>query len=168
MVNSYELAEMTEVGYRNLLFELGSEMNNDPDIEHEINRLKFICGNKIPEERRREITDVFTWFKELEKSGNLGIDNLELLKEVLVVLKKHSCLEKVVAFEADRQRATLAVQLPRIYVEGSRQAVPIAVGEVVMEQRDGGMNLNLKLALKFISCNIRRFWGSFVATRTLI
>ena len=149
---------MSKIGYKNLLFELGTEIRSDPEIE--LDRLKFICDDRIPEERLAEIKDVFTWFTELENSGNLGIDNLELLKEVLLVLKKHSCLEKVVAFKADRQRATLAVQLPRIPVEGSRQALDavsegqsnlvVATPGVVLEQRDGGMNLKLKLTLKFI------------------
>ena len=152
---------MSNIGYRNLLYELEKEIRSDPEIE--LDRLKFICGDRIPEERLGVIRDVFTWFMELENNANLGIDNLELLKEVLLVLKKHSCLEKVVAFEADRQRATLAVQLPRSCVEGSGQALDAArEGEgnlvvatpgqpgVVLEQRDGGMNLKLKLTLKFI------------------
>ena len=109
---------MSNIGYRNLLYELGTEIRSDPEIE--LDRLKFICVDRIPEERLGEIKDVFTWFMELENNANLGINNLELLKEVLEELQKHSCLEKVVAFEAKRQRAILPVQLPRISVEGLR------------------------------------------------
>ena len=149
---------MSKIGYKNLLYKLGTEIRSDPEIG--LDQLKFICGDRIPEERLEEIKDVFTWFMELENSGNLGIDNLELLKEVLEELQKHSCLEKVVAFEAKRQRAMLPVQLPRISVEGSGQALDaasegesnlvVATPGVVLEQRDGGMNLKLKLTLKFI------------------
>ena len=149
---------MSQIGYKNLLYKLGTEIRSDPEIG--LDQLKFICDDRIPKERLEAITDVFTWFTELENSGNLGIDNLELLKEVMEELQKHSCLEKVVAFEAKRQRAILPVQLPRVSVEGSGQALDaaregegnlvVATPGVVLEQRDGGMNLELKFALKFI------------------
>ena len=95
----YEV-EMTETSYKSLLCEVGEEISNSPNIK--MDRLKLICGDKIPEERHREINSVFDLFKELENSGKLGIDNLGVLKQLLVVLKKTSCWGKVAAFEEER------------------------------------------------------------------
>ena len=92
---------MTEVDYKGLLYVLEADLKNEVDLRW----LVFVCGDRIPEERREDIKDVLDWFKELENSGNLGIDNLGFLKEVLDGLQEYSCSEKLVAFEAKRQRA---------------------------------------------------------------
>ena len=81
---------MTNAGYENLLYELGTELTRDPEIE--LKRLVYICRKKIPAERREVINDIFELFDELEKSGDLSIDNLSFLKEVLAELSKHDLL----------------------------------------------------------------------------
>lgn len=88
---------MADVEYKNLLYELGKELNNDPEVELE--RLKYICGKKISRETRGDISDVLVLFERLEEGGNLGIDNLSFLKRILKVLRKDHLLAKVVAFE---------------------------------------------------------------------
>ena len=89
---------MTELHYRCLLLELEADLRNE-DVQR---CLVYVCGDRIPEERRRNITDVHHWFQELENSGNLGIDNLAFLKEILQALGKHSCFGRVVLFEDKR------------------------------------------------------------------
>ena len=69
---------MTNAGYENLLYEVGTELSNDPKFE--LKRLLFICRKKIPAERHEVIKDIFELFDELKKSGNLSIDNLGFLK----------------------------------------------------------------------------------------
>ena len=90
------------------IHELGIELSNDPEIE--LKRLLFICRKKIPAERRKVINDIFELLDELEKCGDLSIDNLGFLKEVLEELSKHDLLEKVAAFEA---KARSSVESPR-------------------------------------------------------
>ena len=99
---------MTNAGYENLLYELGTELTRDPEIE--LKRLVYICRKKIPAERREVINDIFALFDELEKYGDLSIDNLGFLKEVLEELSKHDLLEKVAAFEA---KPRSSVESPR-------------------------------------------------------
>ena len=133
---------MTEVGYKGLLYVLEADLKNDIDLRW----LVFVCGERIPEERRENIKDVLDWFKELEKSGNLGIDNLGFLKEVLEGLEKHSCLDKVAAFEKKRRHEALPVYLQNS-IESSRLVVS-EIGErednssaasLTQEQKDEGL-----------------------------
>ena len=133
---------MTEVGYKGLLYVLEADLKNDIDLRW----LVFVCGERIPEERRENIKDVLDWFKELEKSGNLGIDNLRFLKEVLEGLGKPSCLDKVAAFEEKRRHEALPVHLKNS-IESS-MLVESGIGERVdnssassptQEQKDEGL-----------------------------
>lgn len=147
---------MTEVEYGNLLYGLGDELNNDPAVD--LKRLLFICRTKIAEESCKHIDDVFKLFRELEKSGDLSIDNLGFLKEVLQELQKHNCLQKVVAFEAKRGRSSAVEPSVPAVIEaaGGREDNRIAEpAGVALEQRDGGMNFVIE----------RKSWGSFAARR---
>ena len=58
---------MTNTGYENLFYELGTELSQDPEIE--LKRLLFIRRKKIPAERREVINDIFELFDELEKAA---------------------------------------------------------------------------------------------------
>lgn len=131
---------MTNVEYEDLIYHLGTEIKKDPNVDLE--RSMFICRKKIPKENREHIEDVFKLFDELENSGNLSIDNLGFLKEFLEGLKKHSCLEKVVAFEAKRRSSVELLGPVVIAAEGGGEDKRVGVVSlgVALEQRDEGKN----------------------------
>ena len=136
---------MTKAGYKNLLYDVGTELISDPKVE--LRRLLFICREEISTERRTPIVDVFELFDELENSGNLGIDNLGFLKEVLEELQKHSCLAKVVAFEAKRQSAALVTRSAAGEVTQDDRVV---MSGAAVEQHNGGKNWIILNGSKYI------------------
>jgi len=87
---------MSKIEYNDLLFEISQKLDNLP-------RLLFMCRGVITEGSERNIPDVLTLFKELEKYGSLGIDRLDTLKEILKQMNKRSLLKKVREFEIRRK-----------------------------------------------------------------
>ena len=87
---------MTEVQYNDLLFEISGKLDD-------LVRLKFMCRGKFAEDRTDQIQDVLTLFQELEKKKSLGIDKLEVLKDVLCQMKKKQLFNKVEQFETRRK-----------------------------------------------------------------
>ena len=69
-----------------------------------LEQLVAICGDRIPEERHSSIQDVRSLFKELEINDSLGIDQLEVLKEILTQKVKTDLLQKVVELEERRNQ----------------------------------------------------------------
>ena len=69
-----------------------------------LEQLVAICGDRIPEERHGSIQDVRSLFKELEINDSSGIDQLEVLKEILTQKVKTDLLQKVVELEERRNQ----------------------------------------------------------------
>ena len=69
-----------------------------------LEQLVAICSDRIPEERHGSIQDVRSLFKELEINDSLGIDQLEVLKEILTQKVKTDLLQKVVELEERRNQ----------------------------------------------------------------
>ena len=57
--------------------------------------LAAICNSRIPEEKHSSIQDVRSLFQELENNDSLGIDHLEVLKEILTRKEKTDSLWEV-------------------------------------------------------------------------
>ena len=74
------------------------------DELNDVERLVSICREKIPPERRGNIPDVRSLFKELENNNCLGINRLGILKEILVQTEKSDLLTTVKDFEERRTR----------------------------------------------------------------
>ena len=81
--------------YDNLLEQIIRELDELNDLE----RLISICKENITEGGRESIHDVRSLFKELERKDCLGIDCLEIVKEILTQTEKTDLLEEVEAFE---------------------------------------------------------------------
>ena len=81
--------------YNNLLEQIIRELDELNDLE----RLISICRGNITEERRASIHDVRSLFKELGRKDCLGIDWLEILKEILTQTEKTDLLKEVEKFE---------------------------------------------------------------------
>ena len=74
------------------------------DELNELERLVSICGEKITEESQGKVQDVRSLFKELESNDWLGIDCLDILKEILTQTEKSDLLKEVEEFEQRRSR----------------------------------------------------------------
>ena len=64
-----------------------------------LEQLVAICSDRIPEEKHSSIQDVRSLFQELENNDSLGIDHLEVLKEILTRQEKTDLLREVEEFE---------------------------------------------------------------------
>ena len=69
-----------------------------------LEQLVAIYGDRIPEERHNSIQDVRSLFKELENNECLGIDHLEVLKNILTQKEKSDLLQEVMEFEERRNQ----------------------------------------------------------------
>lgn len=72
------------------------------DELNDVERLMSMCRGKIPEESEGNIQDVRRLLKELESQDHLGIDQLDVLKEILTETEKEDLLKKVNEFERRR------------------------------------------------------------------
>ena len=64
-----------------------------------LEQLVAICSDRRPEEKHSSIQDVRSLFQELENNDSLGIDHLEVLKEILIRQEKTDLLREVEEFE---------------------------------------------------------------------
>ena len=86
--------------YNNLLEQIIRVLDELNDLE----RLISICRGNITEDRRGSIYDVRSLFKELESNDCLGIDCLEIVKEILTQTEKTDLLKEVEEFEQRQSR----------------------------------------------------------------
>ena len=86
--------------YNNLLEPIIRELDELNDLE----RLISICRGNITEDRRGSIYDVRSLFKELESKDCLGIDRLEIVKEILTQTEKTDLLKEVEEFDQRQSR----------------------------------------------------------------
>ena len=69
------------------------------DERNDLERLISICRGKITEERRASIQDVRSLFRELESNLWIGIDSLDVIKDILIQTANTDLLGEVDAFE---------------------------------------------------------------------
>lgn len=81
---------MSNIEYSDLLFEISRKL----DVS-ELQRLLFImCRKEIAKGSQGSIRDVLTLFEELERNNRLGIDRLDILKQILTQIKNDHSLRK--------------------------------------------------------------------------
>ncbi|KAL9984456.1 hypothetical protein ACROYT_G006749 [Oculina patagonica] len=92
---------MSAIEYRNLLYEVSQKI----DWLTERQRLLFICEAEglIVTGSESNIQDVLSLFKGLEERNHLGIDRLEVLKDLLKGIGKWHLLELVEKFDIKRK-----------------------------------------------------------------
>ena len=89
---------MSQIEFDGLLFDISEKI----DV-NKLQKLLFMCREKIAKGSKDNIQDVLTLFEELEKQNHLGIDRLDTLKELLTQIKKRPLLRKVEEFEIRRK-----------------------------------------------------------------
>ena len=95
---------MSSIEYNNLLFEI--KLRLDERIEGEqlsLEQLLFVCRGKVASGTEGNINDVLSLLRALESQNNLKIDQLDVLKELLKVVKEWRLFEKVRNFEIKRK-----------------------------------------------------------------
>ena len=87
-------------GYKEFLGVVISELEQLNDLE----RLMFTVGRvkRIPEERKNDVHDVRSLVQVLEEINFLGIDRLDILREILTEQKKDELLTKLTEFQKRR------------------------------------------------------------------
>lgn len=86
--------------YNALLEEIIRVLDELNDLE----RLVSVCREKLSEESEGLIEDVRSLFKELENQNILGLDRLDILKEILTETEQKDLLKKVEEFEERRNK----------------------------------------------------------------
>ena len=100
LFDEVEKFETKRKEYNNLLEKIVRVL----DELNELERLVSICGGKITEESQGKVQGVRSLFKELESNDWLGIDCLDILKEILTQTEKSDLLKEVEEFEQRRSR----------------------------------------------------------------
>ena len=90
---------MSVVEYRNLLFEVSEEL-----CVFDTGRLLFVCRIFLPEGCENNIKDALSLLIKLEEGNHLGIDYLDVLKDLLKVSAKWNILQAVENFEIKRRK----------------------------------------------------------------
>ena len=86
--------------YNALLEEIIRVLDELNDLE----RLVSVCRGKLSEESEGLIEDVRSLFKELENQNILGLDRLDILKDILTEMEEKDLLKKVEEFEERRNK----------------------------------------------------------------
>ena len=74
------------------------------DELNDLERLVSVCRGKLSEESEGLIENVRSLFKQLENQNILGLDRLDILKEILTETEKKDLLKKVEEFEERRNK----------------------------------------------------------------
>ena len=80
------------------------------DELNDVERLVAICEGMLPQDRQGNIHNVRSLFEELKNNNSLGINRLDILKEILTQTEEQDLLEKVKEFE---KRRTLEIKFER-------------------------------------------------------
>ena len=91
---------MSKIEYNSLLFEISERL----DQQNVLGRLLFMCRDFLtPDSSRQDnIQDTLSLFKELEDRKCLGVDRLQVLKDLLKSIRQWSLFGKVKKFESTR------------------------------------------------------------------
>ena len=100
LLENVEKFETKRKEYDGLLEQIIQALDELNDVE----RLVSICKGKISEEMQGNIRDVRSLFKELKNNNCLGINRLDILKEILMQTDKKDLLKKVEEFKERRSR----------------------------------------------------------------
>ena len=90
---------MSEIEYNNLLFEISQRL----DEQNALKQLLIMCRGKVATRSDDSIQDVFSLFEQLEEKGFLGLDRLEIMKDMLKGVKEWALFGKVKKLESKRK-----------------------------------------------------------------
>ncbi|XP_068737444.1 uncharacterized protein [Montipora capricornis] len=148
---------MSKVEYNALIYDISEKIE-----ETNLKLLKFVCRDHLGRNGpSKPITTVLELLLELENQNHLGIDRLDLLKEILTHLKKQkrSLLKKVDDFEVRRKAQSIGV------ISRLNRAADSLVGGVKLLcnfKTIGGIALAVNVALVLRSCTtLEQFFEAF-------
>lgn len=95
---------MSEIEYNDLVFDISTKIN-----VNQLEKMVFMCRGQISKSRKKKFKNVLELLVELEEQGNLGIDRLETLKQILERLKNQRMLKKVKEFENKRKAQSVGI-----------------------------------------------------------
>ena len=90
---------MSEIEYRTLRFEVSQGI----DWQTEGEKLLSLCEGFIAEGSENNVRNAVTLLKELEIKNKLGIDHLEVLKELMNGIGKWALIDQIEIFEIKRK-----------------------------------------------------------------
>ena len=90
---------MSETEYNSLLFRISKRLDDINDLEH----ILFICRGKLEHQADQDIHNTLSLLRKLEDSNFLGVDYLQLVKDILKAVKQWDLHEEVVKFERTRR-----------------------------------------------------------------
>ena len=90
---------MSETEYNSLLFRISKRLDDINDLEH----ILFICRGKLEHQADQDIHNTLSLLRKLEDSNFLGVDYLQLVKDILKAVEEWDLHEKVVRFERTRR-----------------------------------------------------------------
>ena len=126
---------MSLIEYRNLLYEVSKKIVWLTERE----RLLFICRIFLPDGRESDIQDIHSLLEKLEEKDKLGIDNLDVLKDLLERMKNWNLLHIVEKFEKKRKEyKRLLEQCGRILDECSRleRLISVCKGKISHDRQE--------------------------------
>lgn len=127
---------MSAIEYRNLLYEISLKI----DWLTERQRLLFICEAEglTVRETESDIQDVLSLVRGLEEQNRLGIDRLDVLKDLLKGIGKWHLLELVENFDTKRKEYNnLLEQICCVLEEGNHlEQVILTCKEKIDKERD--------------------------------
>ena len=90
---------MSKAEYKSLLFRISKRLDEINALEH----ILFICEEKLGHQTGQDIHNTLSLLRKLEESGSLGVDYLQLVKDILKAVEEWDLHEKVVKFERTRR-----------------------------------------------------------------
>lgn len=126
---------MSLIEYRNLLYEVSEKIA----WITERRRLLFICKIFLPDGCEDNIQDVLPLLIKLEEEDKLGIDSLDVLKDLLERMGKWNLLHKVEKFENKRKEyKRLLEQCGRVLDECSQleRLISVCKGKISRDRQE--------------------------------
>ena len=89
---------MSEVEYNSLLYRISKRLDEINVLEH----ILFMCRGKLANRADDTIRDTLSLFTKLEESSFLGVDSLQVLKDIVKAVNQWDLQEEIVKFESIR------------------------------------------------------------------
>ena len=90
---------MSKIEYNTLLFEVSQRL----DEQNVLKQLLIMCRGMVATRSEDSIQNVFSLFEQLEEKGFLGLDRLEIMKDLLRGVKEWALFGKVKKLESKRK-----------------------------------------------------------------
>ena len=90
---------MSEVKYNRLLFRISERLDNTQRLKDVLD----MCRGKLPHGADDTIADTHSLFIKLEENNFLGVDSLQMLKDLVKAVGEWDLKDDIVIFESERR-----------------------------------------------------------------